>query len=374
MASRTLCFLTFYFRVLAISCSGKRRVTQGLLSAYVALVLGDMILQMCNYFFGGWHMNDFHLRQQPKYMSFVKMLDAMNVAYLTTHMVMVTQALLFRDRERTLLSQLPDARSKGISLTSLRIHLAVDFGVTSSALLLGFYNALRLSQMIATARYLFSTQAVRARCLQVALLIMRLDAHLLQLQDQLTEGRRCSQELRATYAHIVRLSRQISGIYGLSVLMMNVLCIGDFIMVCYAYIVLWDITEVQLSWLLVWQGLYVLLPTIMKIWILCESSQKCAQHVSCHTTTWLMFIYLLQSQQLQELLNAAYQQTRTNHSVNIRSTRNQTNEFALQIMHNPVQFDVCGIYHLNLQSFAGMFLFIVESLVIFLQFMALDKQ
>lgn len=36
------------------------------------------------------------------------------------------------------------------------------------------------------------------------------------------------------------------------------------------------------------------------------------------------------------------------------ATRNGTNEFALQIMQNPVQFDVCGIYNLNLNTLAGV--------------------
>ncbi|XP_034099452.1 putative gustatory receptor 9a [Drosophila albomicans] len=358
MANRTLRFLTFYFRVLAITCSAQKRATQGLLSAYLAMVLGDMMLQMWHYLNRGWQLNDFHLRRQQHYTGFVRILDAMNVAYLITHMVMVLQALLFRNRERLLLSQLPDMSSKRISLTTLRIHLIVDCSVTTSALFMGLFNSLQVSQMIANIRYLFSTQAVRGRCLQVAMLVMRLDAQQLQLQDELTEGRRCSLELRATYAHIVRLSRQISGIYGLSVLMLNVLCIGDFIMVCYAYIVLWEISDSNLTWLLVWQGLYVLLPTMMKIWILCAASERCAKH----------------SAQLQQLLNAAYQQTRMRTGLNMRSTRTQTNEFAVQIMQNPVQFDICGIYYLNLQSLAGMFLFIVESLVIFLQFIALDRQ
>lgn len=60
-------------------------------------------------------------------------------------------------------------------------------------------------------------------------------------------------------------------------------------------------------------------------------------------------------------------------------------------MQDPIQFDVCGIYHLNLQTLAGvrlykpkktveilyyflyfqMFFFILEALVIFLQFVSL---
>ncbi|XP_034490346.1 putative gustatory receptor 9a [Drosophila innubila] len=319
-------------------------------------MLGDMLLQMWKYFNSGWQMNDFQLRRQ-QYLAFVKILDAMNVAYLLTHMVMVVQALLWRNQERTLLSQLPPI-GVGISLTNMRIHLAVDCIITGSTLLMGVVNSIQAKQTIANMRYLYSTQAVRARCLQVALLVMRLDAQLLTLQAQLSNGRRCNLELRATYAHIVRLTRKISDLYGLSVLLMNMLCIGDFIMVCYAYIVLWEITDTNLSWLLIWQGFYVLLPTTMKIWILCAACHNCAKH----------------SEQLQTLLRGSCKENRTIYGIDLRASRDQTNEFALQIMQNPVHFDVCGIYHLNLKTLAGMFLFILESLVIFLQFVALVKQ
>ncbi|KAM8718955.1 hypothetical protein ACLKA7_011629 [Drosophila subpalustris] len=252
MSRRTLRFLKVYFRVLAISCSAQKRASQGLLSAYLALVLGDMLLQMWKYFDSGWQMNDFQLRRQ-QYLAFVKILDAMNVAYLLAHMVMVVQALLWRNQERILLSQLPPI-GVGISLTSMRIHLAVDCTITGSALLLGVVNSIPANQMIANMRYLYSTQAVRARCLQVAILVLRVDSQLVTLQTQMSNGRRCNLELRSTYSHIVRLARKISDLYGLSVLLMNMLCIGDFIMVCYAYIVLWEITDSNLSWLLLWQG------------------------------------------------------------------------------------------------------------------------
>ncbi|KAL7743317.1 hypothetical protein ACLKA6_012479 [Drosophila palustris] len=336
MSRRTLRFLKVYFRVLAISCSAQKRASQGLLSAYLALVLGDMLLQMWKYFDSGWHMNDFQLRRQ-QYLAFVKILDAMNVAYLLAHMVMVVQALLWRNQERILLSQLPPI-DVGISLTNMRIHLAVDCTITGSALLLGVVNSIPANQMIANMRYLYSTQAVRARCLQVALLVLRVDSQLVTLQTQMSNGRHCNLELRATYAHIVRLARKISDLYGLSVLLMNMLCIGDFIMVCYAYIVLWEITDSNLSWVLLWQGLYVLLPTMMKIWILCAACHNCAKH----------------SEQLQTLISGACQEIRSKHGIDMGVNRDQSNEFALQIMQNPVQFNVCGIYHLNLKTLAGV--------------------
>ncbi|KAH8342709.1 hypothetical protein KR084_003665, partial [Drosophila pseudotakahashii] len=55
------------------------------------------------------------------------------------------------------------------------------------------------------------------------------------------------------------------------------------------------------------------------------------------------------------------------------SERSQIEGFALQIMQDPIQFNVCGIYHLNLQTLAGMFFFILEALVIFLQFVSLVR-
>lgn len=66
----------------------------------------------------------------------------------------------------------------------------------------------------------------------------------------------------------------------------------------------------------------------------------------------------------------------------------------MQIMQDPIEFEICGIYHLNLQTLAGVtyqhfsyqqdlsknnlnpkkvFFFMLEALVIFMQFVSLIK-
>lgn len=44
--------------------------------------------------------------------------------------------------------------------------------------------------------------------------------------------------------------------------------------------------------------------------------------------------------------------------------RKQTEDFSLQIMQNSVQFEVCGIYHLNLKTLSGVGLGEINVLVV----------
>ncbi|XP_064537133.1 putative gustatory receptor 9a [Drosophila montana] len=354
MASRTEHFLAAYFRLLALTCSSQKRAVQRLLSGYLALNLGDMVIQFWHYFGNGWQMNNFQQPRRQQFNAYAKIIDAMSVAYLLAHMLMVLQALLLRNRERRLLAQLPTVVPPS-TLINVRLHATLECVLIGCALTMGTYQSLQSRQLLPNLRYFYTTQAVRARYLQMALLVVRLDGQLLALEQQLVRGRGSSVELRARYAHIVRLAHQLSRLYGLSVLMMNVLCIGDFIVVCYAYIILWQLTNMNLSWLLLWQTIYVVLPTLIKICTLCAVCDKCAKR----------------SQQLLVVISGAWrQETATRPGL----TRTQTDEFSLQIMQNSVQFDVCGMYHLSLKTMAGMFLFILNTLVTFLQFVQLTKQ
>ncbi|KAH8416900.1 hypothetical protein KR222_011691 [Zaprionus bogoriensis] len=339
-------FLIVYFRVLALSCGARKRSLQRLLSAFLALVLVDLVVQVWCYSSGVWLTNVFQTRQHQQFRFYVRIIDVMNLAYLLTHISMVVQALLWRNRERRLLLLLPKTESDQINV---RFHLTLECLVSGGALLVVTFSSMHELHLVTNLRYLYSTQAVRARYLQMALFVLRLDAQLVTLQQQLGQGRRSSIELRSRYAHLVRLSQQISQLFGFSIVLMNLLCIGDFIVVCYSYIVLWQFTDATLSWMLSWQAVYVVMPALVNVWTLCAACHKCANHEK----------------------RTRY---RTRTTRNMVAMRNEANEFALQIMQNPVQFDVCGIYTLNLNTLAGMCLFILQSLVIFLQFVELIKQ
>lgn len=279
MASHTELFLAVYFRLLALTCSSRKRAVQRVLSGYLALILGDMVIQFWYYFGNGWHMTNWQQPQRQQFNAYDKIIDAMSVAHLLAHMLMVLQALVLRNRERRLLAQLPTVGPPS-TLINVRLHATLECALIGCAFTMGTFQSLQSHQLMPNLRYFYTSQAVRARYLQMTLLVVRLDGQLLALEQQLVRGRRSNVELRASYAHIVRLARQLSRLYGLSVLMMNVLCIGDFIVVCYAYIILWQLTNMNISWLLLWQTIYVVLPTLIKICTLCAVCDKCAKRVS----------------------------------------------------------------------------------------------
>lgn len=280
MSERTELFLIVYFRALALSCSAPKRSVQRLLTAYLALVLGDMAVQLCRFCGAGWLPNNIELQNHQQVRFYVRSIDVMKVAYLLTHLLIVIQALLWRNWERRLYAMLP-AAAAGSSQINVRFQLILEGIISSGVLLVSITSLTQLRHLVTNLRYLFSTQAVRARYLQMALFVMRLDAHLQTLQLDLARGGGGGNqmELRARYAHLVRLSAHISRFFGLSILLMNLLCIGDFIVVCYSYIVLWQLTDSALSWMLVRQTVYVLIPTLVKIWTLCAACHKCAHHV-----------------------------------------------------------------------------------------------
>ncbi|ALC49370.1 Gr9a [Drosophila busckii] len=365
MSRRTERYLGVYFRLLALSACLEQRAGQSLLSAYLSLVLGDGLYQVYRYSQNSWQMNDFRLEHRMQLKSYVKIIDAMNVAYLLTHLLMVSLALLWRHKERRLLAQLPALTERTRPLINTNLHLVMECLVSGSAVMLCVLQANTYGLLLSNLRYIYCTQAVRARYLQMALLVERLDAQLLQLQQQLAaaneqqQQQRCWRQLRCKYAHIVKVSRQLSQLYGPALLWMNALCIGDFIVVCYVIIVLRELTEIDFSWLMLWQSIYVMLPTLMKIWTLCSTCNSCVRRTQ---------------RLLWQVNNASYLATARPGVVINAHLRSLCFDFTLQIMQSPLEFNICSIYQLNLQTLAGMFIFIVESLVIFLQFVALSKQ
>lgn len=303
MSERTERFLIVYFRALALSCSAPKRAVQLLLTVYLALVLGDMAVQLWRYCDAAWLSDNIQLHYRQQLRLYMRSINIMKVAYLMMHLLIVAQALLWRNWERRLLSLLPQSLPAG-SQINVRFHLTLEGVISSCVLLVSISSLPQLQHMISNLRYLFNTQAVRARYLQMALFVLRLDAQLQQLQLELEQagaegggGRGSQVELRSRYAHLVRLSAHISRFFGFSILLMNLLCIGDFILVCYSYIVLWQFSDTTLSWMLLCQTVYVLIPALVKIWTLCAACHKCANRVgssSCLSLS-LYFSHVLSS-------------------------------------------------------------------------------
>lgn len=286
MSERTERFLIVYFRALALSCSAPKRAVQRLLTVYLALVLGDMTVQLWRYCDASFLPTNIQLHHRQQLRLYMRSINIMKAAYLMMHLLIVAQALVCRNRERRLLAVLPQSLPAG-SQINVRFHLTLEGIIGSCLLLLSITSLPQLGHLITNLRYLFNTQAVRARYLQMALFVLRLDVQLQQLQQALEQagtGARGSQvELRSRYAHLVRLSAHISQFFGFSILLMNLLCIGDFIVVCYSYIVLWQFSDITLSWMLLCQTVYVLIPALVNIWTLCAACHKCANRVGYST-------------------------------------------------------------------------------------------
>ncbi|SPP78045.1 putative gustatory receptor 9a [Drosophila guanche] len=327
-----------YFQLLGLRCSySNRRVGRLLSSLYLVLVIIDLLVQMRNYGRGEELMIDRRL-------FFPKAIQAVNVFYKLVHALIALFALIGCRRERHLLQQLPPTHATA----AVNRLVALELLLVVYALTIAITDAMRFGQFVENLRYIFSSQAVRARYLQMLLLVRRLQAQLEQLQRQLIN---CSLEdypqLRSAYAHLARLCRSLSQLYGPSLLLLNVLVLGDFLIVCNVYFMVGHLESVHATWLVFWQAVYVVVPTLVKIWTVCAACDR-----------FVAGSKILQ-RQLSEKRGGTSQE------------RSQIEEFSLQIMQDALQFNVCGIYHLNLQTLAAMFFFILEVLVIFLQFVTL---
>ncbi|XP_017138640.1 putative gustatory receptor 9a [Drosophila miranda] len=326
-----------YFQLLALRCSySKRRAGRLLSNLYLMLVILDLVGQMRSYAHGQEPMVD-------RMLFFPKAIQAVNVFYKLVHALIALFALIGCQRERRLLQQLPPTHAT----PAIYRQVALEVLMVVYALWISFFDSLNAGQFLENLRYVFSSQAVRARYLQMLLLVGRLQAQLEQLQRQLID---CSlddyQQLRSSYAHLARLCRSLSQLYGPSLLLLNVLVLGDCLIVCNVYFMVEHLEAVPATWLVLWQAVYIVVPTLVKIWTVCAACDR----------------FVMGSKILRQQLSDRRGRT--------SEERSQIEEFVLQIMQDTLQFNVCGIYHLNLQTLASMFFFILEVLVIFLQFVS----
>ncbi|XP_017114390.1 putative gustatory receptor 9a [Drosophila elegans] len=332
--------ITGYFQLFGLVCgwSGSR-LGRLLASSFLMLILIILLGQIVCYFreeqSDGDSVSTF----------FVKTIQSVNVAYNIIHAWITWMALVQCQRVRRLLEQLPLVRATSFMYR----HLFVELFLVACALALVSYEYNKNGMYLEHLRYAFSLQAVRARYLQMMLLVDRLDGQLQELHHRVTAGCRDYKTLRSQYAHLAKVSRSLSHIYGFSLLLLNVICLGDWIIVCNVYFMVEYLQTLPATWLVFVQAMYVVIPTLVKISAMCAACHRCVAN----------------SKLLQEQLKDRPGQTPLE--------RSQIEDFALQIMQDPIQFDVCGIYHLNLQTLAGMFFFILEALVIFLQFVSVVR-
>ncbi|KAH8419734.1 hypothetical protein KR009_001986 [Drosophila setifemur] len=332
--------LAGYFQLLGLVCGWNgRRLDRFLGTGFLLLVMVDLASQIRSYF-----KADLPTNEQVSFY-FAKSIHGVNVAYKVIHAGIAFTAIVECQKSRRLLEQLPPVR---ISRFVYR-QLVLEVFLNCYALLLSLGISRSSGMYLESLRYAYSNQAVRARYLQMFILVDRLDSQLEELQRRTASDSADYQALRMDYARLARISRSLSQLYGLSLLLLNVLCLGDCLIVCNVYFMVEYLESVPAGLIVVIQAIYIVLPTLVKLSTLCAACQRC----------------LGKSKQLQAQLK-----DRPGHTA---SEKGQIEEFALQIIQDPIQFDICGIYHLNLQTLAGMFFFILEALVMFLQFVSLVK-
>ncbi|XP_043659873.1 putative gustatory receptor 9a [Drosophila teissieri] len=333
-------FLTGYFQLCGLVCgwSGSR-LGRLLGSTILVVILIELAGEIETYF----TEETPEIKSIPAY--FGKVIMGVNMAYKMIHAWIAFWALFECRRLRYLMEELPPVKATPFIYRHLILEIALfacnAFLVVSEYNIRGIY--------LENLRYAYSLQAVRARYLQMTLLVDRLDGQLEQLHHRVMTGSSDYKTLRLDYAHLAKVTRSLSHLFGLSLLLLNVLCLGDWIIVCNVYFMVAYLQVFPASIFIFCQTLFVVFPTLVKIWSICAA---------CHR-------YASKSKHLQQQLNDLPGQTPLE--------RSQIEGFSLQIMQDPIQIDVCGIYHLNLQTLAGMFFFILEALVIFLQFVSLVR-
>ncbi|KAI8033737.1 putative gustatory receptor 9a [Drosophila gunungcola] len=332
--------ITGYFQLFGLVCGWTgSRLGRLLTSSFLMLILIVLVGQIVFYFSEELPDGD----SVSTY--FVKTIRSVNVAYNIIHAWITWMALVQCQRVRRLLEQLPLVRA---TLFVYR-HLFVELFLVACALAFVHNEYNKNGRYLEHLRYAFSLQAVRARYLQMMLLVDRLDGQLEELHHRVASGCRDYKTLRSQYAHLAKVSRSLSHIFGFSLLLLNVICLGDWIIICNVYFMVEYLQTLPATWLVFVQAMYVVLPTLVKISTMCAACHRC----------------VAKSKLLQKQLKDRPGQTPLE--------RSQIEDFALQIMQDPIQFDVCGIYHLNLQTLAGMFFFILEALVIFMQFVSVVR-
>ncbi|EDV46201.1 putative gustatory receptor 9a [Drosophila erecta] len=332
--------LTGYFQLCGLVCgwSGSR-LGRLLSSTVLVLILIELLGEIKAYF----------MEETPDIQSvplfFAKVIMAVNMAYKMIHACIAFLALFECRRFRNLQEQLPPVKDTAFIYKHLVLEIILF--ACNAFLVLSEYNIRGI--YLENLRYAYSLQAVRARYLQMMVLVDRLDDQLEQLHHRVISGCSDYKALRLDYAHLANVTRSLSHLFGLSLLLLNVLCMGDWIIVCNVYFMVAYLQVFPATLFIFSQTMFVVCPTLIKIWSICAACHRCVS----------------KSKHLQHQLNDLPGQTPLE--------RSQIEQFALQIMQDPIQIDVCGIYHLNLQTLAGMFFFILEALVIFLQFVSLVR-
>ncbi|XP_017055141.1 putative gustatory receptor 9a [Drosophila ficusphila] len=332
--------LTAYFQAFGLACGwSSSRLGRLLGSSFLVLIVIEMTREVVCYFREELPTNDIIS------MYFVKTIQSVNVVYKMVHGWFAFMAIFECRRVRRLLKQLPLTGGTAF----IYRHLILELIQLACIIVIVYYEYSIGGLYLENLRYAFSLQAVRARYLQMILLVKRLDDQLEQLHLRMMYGCTDYKTLRSDFAQLVKMSRSLSKLFGLSLLLLNILCLADWIIVCNVYFMVEHLKALQGTWFVFAQAMFVVVPTIIKICTICATCHRC----------------VAKSKNLLKQLKDRPGQT--------PAERSQIEGFALQIMQDPIQFNVCGIYHLNLQTLAGMFFFILEALVIFLQFVSLIR-
>ncbi|KAH8342286.1 hypothetical protein KR084_004162, partial [Drosophila pseudotakahashii] len=253
--------LTGYFQLFGLACgwSGSR-LGRLLGSSFLVIILIELATEIGWYFQGTLPFE--HL---SKY--FWKTIQGVNVTYKVVHTWIVLTALFQCQRLRRLQEQLPLVRAT----TFMYRHLILELWLVLCNLGLLYMENWDKESM----RYAFSLQAIRARYLEMMLLVDRLDGQLEQLHRRVVDGSTEYKTLRSEYAHLAKLSRSLSHLFGLSLLLLNILCLGDWIIVCNVYFMVQYLKAMPASWFTLAQTMYVVMPTLVKIWTMCAACHRC---------------------------------------------------------------------------------------------------
>lgn len=263
-------FLTGYFQLCGLVCgwSGSR-LGRLLSSTFLVLILIELVGEIETYFTEENPDNE----SVPAY--FAKVIMGVNMAYKMIHAWIALSALFECRRFRYLLEELPPVKATSFIYRHLILEIILfacnAFLVLSEYTIRGIY--------LENLRYAYSLQAVRARYLQMMVLVDRLDGKLEQLHHRVISGSSDYKTLRLDYAHLAKVTRSLSHLFGLSLLLLNVLCLGDWIIVCNVYFMVAYLQVLPATLFLFGQVMFVVCPTLIKIWSICAASHRCVSKV-----------------------------------------------------------------------------------------------
>lgn len=266
--------LTGYFQLMGLVCgwSGSR-LGRLLGSSFLLLIMIELTGQIRSYFKGDF-LGD---KNQGTSFFFATTVQGVNVGYKLVHALIVAMALVECQRSRRLLEQLPPVKTTSFIYRQLALEILQNIYAVGLSLCMSRDNLVIFFECL---RLWYSNQAVRARYLQMLVLVDRVDCQLEQLLHRMSTGLVDYQSLRADYAHLAKVTRSLSQLYGLSLLLLNVLCLGDCIIVCNVYFMVAHLKVMPASWFIVTQTMYIVMPTLVKIWTLCATCHRCVGKVS----------------------------------------------------------------------------------------------